>query len=363
MPDVWGNLAQNADVNMMKILKKTSRKIRDLKKTVDSRKKRIIKSVDRNLGPEVTRKALATFLRIVRLTSRKIWIPRWPDVVQWDRKAVDGHRVKGWHWSPSEPAGSIILCHGFRQNSFVGPVAEIAKLLKDGQRQVAMLALNFRSHGPSTFEDYPPALGEAERWDIEAAVDHAESNGFPTPYVLIGYSLGAMAASRFVQSDRRAAAAFLIAPPYKPLHGLKKAMEKKIGGKRVPEASTLAVASAINYAYSERVRDILRCGDIRKYNMNPPHLPHICYWIGRDDHYGVSKLRDKIYRKWYDGELNGEIDEMPGAVGGRRVWFVTGLGKHQISTKAWDRSERSLISVLSNFLPIVLNSKCQSSSA
>ena len=282
--------------------------------------------------------------------ERKKILPDWEDVQEWTNQSKDGHRVKGWAWSPQGSVGTAILCHGFTQSAFSGPVKKVALYLK-ARRDLALVSLNFRSHGPSRdLHRFPPSFGEAEKWDIRAALEYAESMNLPKPFVVIGFSLGAMAASRITQQDGRVTAAFLIGPPYKAKHAIRVQVKNKTLAPMHRIAPDL-IEKVLNRVYKNTRSKILNRSDVREYDMSPPHRPFIGYWIGKRDEYGWELLYEKIYRKWYGGMSQGALGELPGDVAGRRTWFVTSDCGHHVGRDEWPDCER----VLAKFLAVALS--------
>jgi pimeloyl-ACP methyl ester carboxylesterase len=226
-------------------------------------------------------------------------------------------------------------------------VVKAAKFLMKG-RDWAVIALNFRSHGPSRGDErYLPTFGEAEMWDIQAALEYAEGHRFPKPYVLIGYSMGAMAASRVAQSDARVSAAFLISPPYKARHALRTVSKRKAF-----RGVHKLIESSLNRTYRSRCKslDIIGQGDPRRHNMSPLHAPYLCYWIGNRDEYEWKSLYKKLYKKWYGGLHVGGLNELPAKRTDRLAWFVVGDGNHHIGRNGW----RQIEPVLERFLSLLM---------
>jgi pimeloyl-ACP methyl ester carboxylesterase len=123
--------------------------------------------------------------------------------------ASDGVALDAREWAPvGTPRATVVLIHGFsagKDDPQVGAVADA--LTADG---MAVVAVDCRGHGGSEGEC---TLGDLERHDVEAAVDHAAISG--TPIVLVGASMGAIAALRYAatSSSNRVAGVVTVSSP------------------------------------------------------------------------------------------------------------------------------------------------------
>src|SRR5437763_71315 len=103
---------------------------------------------------------------------------------------ADGILLSGDFWAQSQPAPTIIICHGYRINRTVlRPVAALE--YKHGYN---VLLFDFRGHGES--ESIATSGGNAEIRDLEAAIvvarQQAETN--PGKIVIHGFSMAASVA-------------------------------------------------------------------------------------------------------------------------------------------------------------------------
>ena len=171
---------------------------------------------------------------------------------------------------------------------------------------LATVALDTRYHGKS--DNRAPTFGAAEAWDLQAAMNWAESNGYPKPYILCGHSLGALAAKRTAITDARVCAAFLQSPPGWPWDAI--GVTLQVGA---------MAGNLIPAAYDDG--RILLDGDIRQHPATPAHAPLICYAMGDRDHYGIEKTK-LAYRHWYQGQ-RGDFERWPGVNPEDRTWFIT----------------------------------------
>ena len=211
------------------------------------------------------------------------------------------------------------------------------------RHKLVVCSFDFRHHGRS--ENAPPTFGEAESWDLAAFLDEADRHGSPKPYILIGESLGAMAAQRLAISDSRISGAVLLHPPAWPWDAVGKALNS---WPVVAGAGTL-----INLAYG---RNILAAGDVRQYPAHPEHQPRLLYVMGDQDHYDWKQTR-KIYDHWYSGSP-ATFNEWPAAKPAERKWFVLIPGAQhpdnnpdKFTLLTWP----PLIPLLDEFLEIVLH--------
>src|SRR6266705_1616788 len=148
--------------------------------------------------------AIAGFLvyRIVKpnRTSSEINLqsfPGRPDAVQFDVPVPAGHR-EGWFFPGFRGAPTIILCHGYESSR--GELLTLVSALQDHQYNVFIF--DFAAHGANAGIT---TLGYREVEEVRAAVDllAARPDLDPTRFGLWGYNLGAYAALREAENDKR----------------------------------------------------------------------------------------------------------------------------------------------------------------
>jgi pimeloyl-ACP methyl ester carboxylesterase len=167
-------------------------------------------------------------------------------------------------------------------------------------------SFDFRFHGRSG--DGIPTFGLAECWDIQATLDEADKYGSPKPYVLIGESLGAMAAQRTAIEDSRISGAVLLHPPAWPWDAI---------GKSIGDFTPL-VGKLVNWSYGGR--DVLTEGDIRTKNGHPAHNPKVLYMMGTHDKFDIQKAK-QVYDHWYNG-IPATWNRWPLDAPQEKKWFV-----------------------------------------
>jgi uncharacterized protein len=107
---------------------------------------------------------------------------------------VDGIELRGRRWLAAEPAAAVVLVHGFSASSTCPNVVALADALHEDGLDV--ITYDARGHGASLGES---TLGDAERHDVAAAVAKARER---SPHVvLVGASMGAIAALRYAATD------------------------------------------------------------------------------------------------------------------------------------------------------------------
>jgi alpha-beta hydrolase superfamily lysophospholipase len=108
---------------------------------------------------------------------------------------VDGVRLTARRWqSASTPPATIVVVHGFSASSQCPNVASLAERLNDEGFDV--LTYDARGHGTSEGES---TLGDHEQHDVAAAVMLARER--TRDVVLVGASMGAIAALRYAATD------------------------------------------------------------------------------------------------------------------------------------------------------------------
>jgi uncharacterized protein len=108
---------------------------------------------------------------------------------------IDGIHLTGRRWRNGSPApATIVIVHGFSASSQCPNVAGVAEAcLEDG---FDVLTYDARGHGTSGGES---TLGDHEQHDVAAAVELAREHN--DKVVLVGASMGAIAALRYAAID------------------------------------------------------------------------------------------------------------------------------------------------------------------
>src|SRR5437588_2644636 len=154
--------------------------------------------------------AIAGFLvyRIVKPTRTSTEInmntfPGRPDSVQFDVPGPAGHR-EGWFFPGFRGAPTIILCHGYESSK--GELLTLVSALQDHQYNV--FVFDFAGHGANAGVT---TLGYREAEELRKAVDTlaARDDLDPARFGLWGYNLGAYAALREAEGDKRIRALIL----------------------------------------------------------------------------------------------------------------------------------------------------------
>jgi alpha-beta hydrolase superfamily lysophospholipase len=119
----------------------------------------------------------------------------------------DGVRLTGRRWqTPIDPAATVVIVHGFTASSQCPNVAGIAEALHDDGFDV--LTYDARGHGTSEGES---TLGDREQHDVAAAVEMARDR--TDNVVLVGASMGAIAALRYAATDPQLAGVVTVSCP------------------------------------------------------------------------------------------------------------------------------------------------------
>jgi pimeloyl-ACP methyl ester carboxylesterase len=111
-----------------------------------------------------------------------------PVVEDVELRTEDGLTLRGW-FVPSSPHRAAVLVHGKDGNRFAGDhTVRVARYLLEAE--YSLLLFDLRGHGESEGERF--SLGQHERRDVAAAVDHLIGRGFSVKrIVLVGESMGA----------------------------------------------------------------------------------------------------------------------------------------------------------------------------
>lgn len=251
-------------------------------------------------------------------------------------KSADGTTLSGWAYSGnSNPPGTLFILHGFCEHSGKDRYWQWARAIHDAIG-LTVCSFDFRFHGNS--ENAIPTFGIAEYWDVKAVMDEAEKHTLPKPYLLMGESLGGMAAQNAAIRDSRVAGAICIHTPGWPwnaisvnvsrshlqkviqdsLRDFKQEGVKKVINSLIPNTDVLVwFGHLINAAYGS---DVLGDGDIRRQNGNPSHRPKVLYIVGDRDYYNYQQT-EEVWKHWY-GQETAVLNSWPIESPGQNKWFV-----------------------------------------
>lgn len=283
--------------------------------------------------------------------------PEWDAATPISFSSRDGIALHGWSHRP-EPGGggTIFFCHGYTLNCHHQPYLLLARHFSEHHR-FASIGFDFRHHGLSS--DAPPTFGTAESWDIRGAIDFAENNGFPKPYIVYGDSLGALAAQRATIDDERIDGAVFKASPSSPLEAIDVScsrldasilLNQVAGQLGIPKLRfpPIYVGWICNLARLARMYygfDILRDGDILHHSASPRNRPRLLYVMGDEDEYGWRRTQLR-FEHWYEGEP-AKFNAWPEAAPDQMKWFVLAEGRDH-NFGAWNWSE--FLSLLDQYI-------------
>jgi len=172
--------------------------------------------------------------------------PGRPEVLEFDLPGGMGKR-EGWFFPGFRGAPAIVLCHGYESSR--GEMLTLESALQDHQYNV--LIFDFAGHGANAGIS---TLGYREADEVRAAVDMlAKRNDVaPARFGLWGYNLGAYAALREAESDKRIRALVLDSVYDQPKQLVKVGVERN-GLGRFPFMAGAAEFSfgLLNYAHRD----------------------------------------------------------------------------------------------------------------
>jgi pimeloyl-ACP methyl ester carboxylesterase len=177
------------------------------------------------------RSALAALFRI--LVPQRSWeLPTGARPLA--ARSADGVPLAGWAMVPERPRATALILHGLLRNCTLDGIPAWGR--RFAGEGIAVAACDFRAHGRSG--DSIPSFGAAEAGDVRAMLDACVAAGLPPPYLVIGGSLGALAAQRAALDDDRIAALALVAPPGWPRRAA------RVGGRAVAQLARVELSAA-----------------------------------------------------------------------------------------------------------------------
>ena len=171
--------------------------------------------------------------------------PGRPEVLEFEVPGGLGKR-EGWFFPGLRGAPTIILCHGYESSR--GELLTLESALQDHQYNVFIF--DFAAHGANAGIS---TLGYREADEVRAAVDllAARTDLDPTRFGLWGYNLGAYAALREAENDKRIRALVLDSVYDEPKQMVKVGVERNgLGGFPLMVRSAEFSFEYLNYAHS-----------------------------------------------------------------------------------------------------------------
>lgn len=282
-------------------------------------------------------RALRALFRLI--VPHRHWTPP-EDARLFTARARDGVALAGWILAPpGPPRGTVLILHGLLRNCTMDGIPAWGRRFVSAGWAAA--GVDFRAHGRSA--DGLPTFGLHEAWDARAALDALEHAGLPRPFVLMGGSLGALAAQRAAYDDARIAGAALIAMPGWPRHGA------RVGGRAIaglaradlrhrqwPAPVAAAAGTLIGLVGTQGPRlcagiaralgtDVIADGDVRTFARPPAHRPRILSVIGDRDGFDW-RATWAAWRAWPERDGARPL-RTPRQAPTQRRWFVLVPGR------------------------------------
>jgi len=172
--------------------------------------------------------------------------PGRPEVLDFEVPGGIGKR-EGWFFPGLRGAPTVILCHGYESSR--GELLTLESALQDHQYNVFIF--DFAAHGANTGIS---TLGYREADEVRAAVDllAARTDLDPTRFGLWGYNLGAYAALREAENDKRIRALVLDSVYDQPKQMVKVGVERNgLGGFPFMVRAAALSFEYLNYAHRD----------------------------------------------------------------------------------------------------------------
>jgi pimeloyl-ACP methyl ester carboxylesterase len=299
------------------------------------------------------------------IPNRRWEMPRVPGAREFTAWTPEGNAIRGWCARPdAPPRATVLIVHGITRNCTLDGIPRWGRLLL--RAGCAVTAIDLRGHGHS--DDGITTFGAGEARDLRAALDACVEQGMPGPYLVVGGSLGALAAQRAAIDDPRIAGLVLLSMPAWPWQGI------KCGGEAVAEIFAWELSRrihpAIAHAVSKRLRvigraarlvamvvnaahghDILAAGDIRR--LVPPPSTRVLSITGDHDTYDW-RLTRAAWRRWGRGE-RCRAGLSPAEAPRQGSWFMLAKGYHHPPIDPhvlqWPRLPRALLELVEQVAP------------
>ncbi|MGB7434128.1 MAG: alpha/beta hydrolase [Candidatus Acidiferrum sp.] len=171
--------------------------------------------------------------------------PGRPDEVEFTVPGMTPGRRKGWFFPGLRGAPTIILCHGYQSSR--GELLTLVSALQDHEYNV--FVFDFAAHGSNAGTS---TFGYREADEVHAAIDAIgqRNDVDATRFGLWGYNLGAYAALREAEKDKRVRALVLDSVYDYPKQMVRIGVEKTgVGGFPLMVKSAQTTFEWLNYAY------------------------------------------------------------------------------------------------------------------
>ena len=172
--------------------------------------------------------------------------PGRPDAVEFEVPGGLGKR-EGWFFPGLRGAPTIVLCHGYESSR--GELLTLVSALQDHQYNV--FTFDFAAHGGNAGVT---TLGYREAEEVRAAIDvlAARNDVDPARFGVWGYNLGAYAALREAETDKRIRALVLDSVYDEPRQMVKVGVERNgLGGFPFMVRSAVLSFEYLNYAHRD----------------------------------------------------------------------------------------------------------------
>jgi pimeloyl-ACP methyl ester carboxylesterase len=300
----------------------------------------------------------------VGIPNRRWEMPPIDGIKPFSCTSREGHAIHGWCVRPERPRGTVIIVHGVTRNCTLDGIPRWGRLFM--RAGFAAVAIDLRGHGKS--DDGVVTFGVGEAADIRGAIDACAAHGLPSPCIVVGGSLGALAAQRAAIEDERIEAVVLLSMPAWPWQGIRRggaAIAEIIAfevTRNVPRLAGLLarmvfglgccarlIAVMINAAYG---RDILADGDIRRLRV-PPRT-RVLAITGDVDTYDW-RLTQLAWTRWDRGRGCRPLTT-PAQAPDQDAWFLLARGHHHPPVVPhvlqWPRLKRALLEFLVVVAPL-----------
>jgi pimeloyl-ACP methyl ester carboxylesterase len=237
-------------------------------------------------------------------------------------RTADGWKLAGWAVTPPQPRGTILLCHGLRQNR-LQTLDRFTFLTEAGYR---CIAFDHRAHGESTGKR--TSFGYHESQDIIAIREQMQPV-YPGRWAALGISMGA-AAVCFAADRTPAWDAVILEGLY---HDLTSAFTNRIGSKYPLWFRKFArgVIWVTEKRLGLRMDQLAPVEHIAKLAPAP-----VLVLTGTQDGHAPPEDAERLYQR-----ISGPAE----------LWLVPGAGHENVLEKGGEEYQRRIREFLERWLP------------